>query len=90
MSNEIPSIQGSGAADGYIRLWQVKRGNGISKTLEKVAQIPAVGFVNALAIASSGRFVLAGVGQEPRLGRWGRVQNARCGLLMQQLSIEDN
>ena len=83
-------MQGSGAADGYIRLWQVKRGGGISKTLERVGQIPALGFVNTLAIASSGRFVLAGLGQEPRLGRWGKAKNARCGLMLQSLSVSED
>ena len=85
--NRWNELQGSGAADGFVRLWQVKRGAGVSRTLEAIDQVPAVGFVNALAIASSGRFVLGGLGQEPRLGRWGRVKNARCGLLLQPLSI---
>ena len=68
----------------------VRRGAGISKTLEKIGQIPAVGFVNALAIAGSGRFVLAGLGQEPRLGRWGKAKIARCGVLVQPLNVSDS
>ena len=51
--------------------------------------LPARGFVNSLAVASSGRFVLAGMGQEPRQGRWGRDVQARNGLLMHRLTLED-
>ena len=50
--------------------------------------LPARGFVNSLAVASSGRFVLAGMGQEPRQGRWGRDVQARNGLLMHRLTLE--
>lgn len=81
--------QGSGAADGSVRLWQVKRGLGNNKTLEAIGAFPAPGYVNALAIASSGRFVLAGLGQEPRLGRWGRESGTRSGLLLQPLLLKD-
>ena len=80
-------VQGSGAADGMVRLWQIKRGMGINKTLEMVGAFPAPGYVNALAIASSGRFALAGLGQEPRLGRWGSQKTARSGILMQPLIV---
>lgn len=80
-------MQASGAADGFVRLWQVKRGVGISRSLEAVGQFTATGFVNSLSIASSGRFALAGLGQEPRLGRWGQVKDARSGILLQPLLI---
>jgi ribosomal RNA-processing protein 9 len=36
--------------------------------------------VNALAFAKSGEFLLAGVGQEHRCGRWQRIAEARNGL----------
>jgi ribosomal RNA-processing protein 9 len=49
--------------------------------------LPARGFVNALAVASSGRFVLAGMGQEPRGGRWARDAHAKNGLLMHRLKL---
>ena len=44
--------------------------------------------VNALAVASSGRFVLAGMGQEPRGGRWARDAHAKNGMLMHRLKLE--
>lgn len=45
--------------------------------------------MNALAVARSGRFVLAGMGQEPRLGRWGRDAKARNGVQMHMLDVGD-
>ncbi len=38
-----------------------------------------------LQIARSGKFLLAGMGQEPRLGRWGRDRKARNGVLLHRL-----
>jgi len=49
--------------------------------------LPARGFVNGLALASSGRFLLAAMGQEPRLGRWARDGGARNGVLFHALSV---
>ncbi|XP_014676960.1 PREDICTED: U3 small nucleolar RNA-interacting protein 2-like, partial [Priapulus caudatus] len=64
----------SGSCDGYVRLWQCSEGYRSLKLLHK---IPVVGFVNALRFASSGDFIVAGVGQEHRLGRWWRRRDAR-------------
>ena len=86
-SNLIYNHQASGAADGQVRLWQVKRGLGSTRTLESIGQFAAEGYVNSLAIAGSGRFVLAGLGQEPRLGRWGKANGAACGILLQPLIV---
>lgn len=72
----------SGAGDGLIRLWQLGDAN---RELTPLHALPARGFVNALAVAASGRFVLAGVGQEPRLGRWSRDAGARNGVLLHEL-----
>ena len=43
------------------------------------------GFCNGLALASSGRFLLAATGQEPRMGRWARDRDARNGVWVQEL-----
>jgi ribosomal RNA-processing protein 9 len=45
--------------------------------LEQVGTASAPGFVNGLAIAPSGRFALAALGTEPRLGRWDHIPEAR-------------
>ena len=36
--------------------------------------------MNALAFAPSGKFLVAAIGQEHRLGRWDRVKAARNGV----------
>ena len=77
----------SGAGDGAIRVWKISDEPG--RQLMPLFTLPARGFVNSLAVASSGRFVLAGMGQEPRQGRWGRDTQARNGLLMHRLTLED-
>jgi len=59
----------TGSRDGFIRLWAI--GDGF-KSIKPVAQIQCDGFVNSLSIGEEGRLVVAGVGQEHRLGRWWR------------------
>jgi ribosomal RNA-processing protein 9 len=81
--------QASGAADGVIRLWAVREGKTGAQTLDPIGGLPARGFVNALHLAHSGRFVLAGTGQEPRLGRWARDGSAKNGLLLHMLSLDE-
>mmetsp|Transcript_37965 Transcript_37965/g.107255 ORF Transcript_37965/g.107255 Transcript_37965/m.107255 type:complete len:519 (-) Transcript_37965:1039-2595(-) len=82
-------LAASGAGDGKLRLWQVSDGRH-GKTLTEHSMLPARGFINALAVARSGRFVLAGLGQEPRLGRWARNPRAKNGVLLHSLSVDDN
>lgn len=38
------------------------------------------GFVNAMAFAPSGKFLVAGIGQDHRLGRWQRIKKAKNGV----------
>ncbi|CAB4025935.1 U3 small nucleolar RNA-interacting 2, partial [Paramuricea clavata] len=64
----------SGSSDSSIRLWRCE--NGI-KSLSPLLNIPMVGFVNALAFSSNGSFLVAGIGQEHRLGRWWRLKDAK-------------
>jgi ribosomal RNA-processing protein 9 len=73
-----------------IRLWALSDAKGGSaKALRPLGGLPARGFVNALAFARSGRFLVAGVGQEPRMGRWLRDPAARNGLLVHELTLRD-
>ena len=48
--------------------------------LTALQSVPVVGFVNSLVFAKSGRFLLAGVGQEHKFGRWSRIPEARNGI----------
>ena len=66
----------------------MQEGKAGAQTLAPIGGLPARGFVNALHVAHSGRFVLAGLGQEPRLGRWARDSQARNGLLLHRLELE--
>uniref|UniRef100_A0A383W750 Uncharacterized protein n=1 Tax=Tetradesmus obliquus TaxID=3088 RepID=A0A383W750_TETOB len=84
-------IVASGAGDGFIRLWAVQPSrHGGAGSLKPVGALPAAGFVNGLALGRSGRLCVAALGQEPRLGRWGRVGNARNGLLVHRWELADD
>lgn len=82
-------MQASGAGDGTVRLWQVQRGAASSRGLNEVGSFAAKGFVNALAIASSAKFVVAGLGKEQRLGRWARYKGGACGILIHRLEVTE-
>lgn len=80
----------SGAGDGAVRLWQVTQSKfGGAGGLAAVGEVPAVGYVNGLALARSGRFVMAALGQEPRMGRWGRLGGVRNGVLLHPLTLAE-
>ncbi|TYZ59333.1 hypothetical protein PybrP1_008513 [[Pythium] brassicae (nom. inval.)] len=67
----------SGSSDGLIRLWKADLKE---RKLAPVATIPVPGYVNALVFDSKARFLLAGVGQEHRLGRWERLKRVKNGI----------
>jgi ribosomal RNA-processing protein 9 len=77
-------LAASGAGDGSVQLWALEDTNRVLKPLHK---LPVKGFVNSLAFAHSGRFLLAGTGQEPRMGKWGRHQGARNGVIMHRIEL---
>nr|BAK03709.1 predicted protein [Hordeum vulgare subsp. vulgare] len=80
-------LAASGAANGVVRLWTIQPD---SKGMQPLFDLPLDGFVNSLAIAKSGRFIVAGVGREPRLGKWGRVATAKNGVAIHRLSLQDD
>jgi len=75
----------SGSCDGNIRLW---RADATLKTITPLLTIPCTGFVNSLSFSRSGRYLVAGVGQEHRFGRWWRLQEARNGILIIRLPVK--
>lgn len=77
-------LAASGAGNGLVRLWAIEPE---MKGLSPLFELPVVGFVNSLAFAKSGRFLVAGIGQEPRLGRWGRIREARNGVFVHSLEL---
>ncbi|XP_063797434.1 U3 small nucleolar RNA-interacting protein 2 isoform X1 [Pseudophryne corroboree] len=70
-------VVASGSDDGCVRLWQCGEA---FRSLHPLCTIPLVGFVNSLQFSSSADFLVAGVGQEHRLGRWWRLKEAKNGL----------
>ncbi|XP_015903984.1 U3 small nucleolar RNA-interacting protein 2 [Parasteatoda tepidariorum] len=64
----------SGSNDGYIRLWKRDDEN---HSLIQVSEIKMEGFVNSLRFTPSGKYLVAAVGQEHRLGRWRRIKPAK-------------
>lgn len=83
----------SGAGDGVIQFWKVwdgGKGDGGRRALENIGAVPVRGFVNSLAIASSARFVVAGIGQEPRMGRWLRDPAAKNGVFIHALELKED
>ena len=84
------ALQASGAGNGSICLWAVKNGKGgRPESLDAIGSVPAAGFINGLQLATSGRFLVAGIGQEPRLGRWARIASARNGVLIHPIELQD-
>jgi len=67
-------LAASGSNDGHLRFWHC---NSHTKKLKQIHSVPINGFVNGLAFSSNAKFVVAGVGQEHRLGRWWRVPKVR-------------
>ncbi|KAM5154589.1 U3 small nucleolar RNA-interacting protein 2 isoform 1-T2 [Callospermophilus lateralis] len=64
----------TGSHNNCVKLWQCGEG---FQCLDPLFDIPLVGFINSLKFSSSGDFLVAGVGQEHRLGRWWRIKEAQ-------------
>ncbi|XP_060580979.1 U3 small nucleolar RNA-interacting protein 2-like isoform X1 [Ruditapes philippinarum] len=67
-------VASAGSKDGSVRLWKCSADY---KKLEPICAIPIVGFVNSLQFSTDGRYLIAGVGQEHRLGRWWSNKKAK-------------
>ncbi|XP_076124489.1 U3 small nucleolar RNA-interacting protein 2 isoform X1 [Alosa pseudoharengus] len=77
LNSDTVASGASGSHNSNVQLWKVGQG---FRGLEPLFSIPVAGFVNSLKFANSGKFLVAGVGQEHRLGRWWRVKEAKNGL----------
>ncbi|KAG8007743.1 U3 small nucleolar RNA-interacting protein 2 [Nibea albiflora] len=67
----------SGSHNSQVQLWKCGQNY---RSLEPLFSVPVSGFVNSLKFSSSGQFLVAGVGQEHRLGRWWRIKEAKNGI----------
>lgn len=77
----------SGSNNSKVQLW--KCGEGF-RNLKPLFSIPLTGFVNSLKFSNSGNFLVAGVGQEHRLGRWWRIKEAKNGLYIIPLKKQNS
>eukprot|EP00753_Platysulcus_tardus_P010986 PLAT3185.1.p1 GENE.PLAT3185.1~~PLAT3185.1.p1 ORF type:complete len:239 (+),score=99.26 PLAT3185.1:35-718(+) len=75
----------SGSCDGYLRLWGIDIE---MPRLNRLPRVPMEGFINGIAFADSGRFLLAAVGKEHRLGSWDS-RAVRDGLRLVRLPGDD-
>ena len=92
----IGSLRGSdlaitGSYDGYLRLWKVIMGKTLkTRCIEPLDKIPLDGYINDIAIGPKGRFCVAAVGQEPKLGRWNRISGAKNRIAIIRLRSEED
>ncbi|XP_078517271.1 U3 small nucleolar RNA-interacting protein 2 isoform X2 [Lissotriton helveticus] len=70
-------VVATGSHSSSLRLWRCGLG---FRSIQTLFDIPLVGFVNCLKFSNAGDFLVAGVGQEHRLGRWWRIKEAKNGL----------
>ncbi|CAL8337262.1 unnamed protein product [Lota lota] len=67
----------SGSNNSEIHVWACGQG---FRSLQPLFSVPVPGFINSLEFSTSGKFLVAGVGQEHRLGRWWRQKEAKNGI----------
>jgi ribosomal RNA-processing protein 9 len=75
-----------GSGDGIIRFIDHCQGSSLSL----IGSFPIRGFVNGLRLSKSGRFFVAGVGQEPRLGRWSIDNAARNEVVINPITLSSS
>lgn len=73
----------SGSNNGVVKLWKVTHEN----KLEHIKDIPVLGWVNALQFTSNGQYLIIGVGQEPKYGRWSCIKQAKNGIYLVPLKF---
>jgi len=73
----------SGSKDGFIRFW--KCGNEY-KSMSPLFTLPVLGFVNSLQFSADGRLLIAGIGQEHKLGRWWHIKTAKNAVCIIRLN----
>jgi ribosomal RNA-processing protein 9 len=69
----------SGSCDGFIRVWKLEK---FFREIKLKFEIPVNGFVNSLTFTSDGSSLIAGIGQEHRLGRWWRLKESKNVILV--------
>lgn len=85
-SCKMTDLVATGSHDGHLRLWEANSDN---RTLNPTASIAVDGFINSIAISK--RVIVAGVGNEHRLGRWWRLSKVKnCVNIMKLPDISEH
>ncbi|KAK9703116.1 pre-rRNA processing protein [Basidiobolus ranarum] len=90
-SLKYSDVFATGSWDGQIRLWKL---GGNLRNFAPLATIPMPGVVNALnfnhdiSMTSTNAILVAGVGQEHKLGRWLRVKEAKNGVAIIEFTLD--
>ncbi|XP_054156417.1 U3 small nucleolar RNA-interacting protein 2-like [Oppia nitens] len=75
----------TGSCNGLVRLWKCSQD---FRKLEPIINISVTGFVNSLEFSPDGKHLVAGIGQEHRLGRWFTNKEAKNCVLIIPLSTK--
>lgn len=73
------NLLASGSKDSRIRFWRAGEN---CQELRPLFSVPVVGFINALQFTPDGTSLVAGVGQEHKLGRWWRLKEAKNSIVI--------
>jgi len=82
----------SGSNDGKVRLWRLSGANKRDhrySMFKLLTEIDCAGFVNTLQFSPKGSWLIAGVGQEHRLGRWWCEKSVRNSVKVFQICPEE-
>lgn len=72
----------SGSNDGYIRFWHADLNQ---RCIKEVGKIAVAGFINSLSFSPSGKYLVAAIGREHRLGNWSRLKSVRNGIVVAEM-----
>jgi ribosomal RNA-processing protein 9 len=75
-------IAASGSYDGAIVVYKVS-----DNTLQPISSIKVNGYVNALEFSKNGKYLVASVGNDYKLGRWTQSQKTKSGIVVVNLNL---
>lgn len=83
-AHKFSDLAATGSSDGLLRLWHASE-----RDMVQIASVDVPGYVNALAIPRSAKYIVAGTGQEHRLGRWNPIKEGHNGVAIIPLPVTD-
>lgn len=75
----------SGSSTGEIKFWKIDSN---FQSFKQIKEIKMIGVINSLQFSKSGKFLIAGVGQEHKLGRWISLKNSKNTTAIIELPIK--